>query len=117
MIQVVAVQALPFFLAALLAFQASAPAEPTPALLKTASAALEAGRNADAADAFQKILAIDKNLPAAYAGLGVALGRLGRYPESIAAFQKGIRLAPHDAALHYNLAVVYQALARYDEAV
>src|SRR6476660_3346022 len=103
----VAAQALVFLAAQLLGMQASAPAESASALLKTASAALEAGRNTEAAEEFEKILAINRNLPAAHVGLGVALARLNRYPESIAAFQEGIRLAPHNAALHYNLGVVY----------
>ena len=96
-LKAVVAQALPLLAASLLAMQAAAPAESASARMTSASAALATGRNAEAAEEFQKVLAIDRTLAAAYAGLGIALGRLGRYPEAVAAFQDGIRVAPHDA--------------------
>jgi tetratricopeptide (TPR) repeat protein len=92
--------------------------------LKAASAALQAGRNAEAAEEFKQILAIDKTLPAAYLGLGIALGRL----EPLFGVDRGIRgrdshRARHPA-LRYNLGVVYdkqhdetRAIEAFQEAI
>jgi hypothetical protein len=54
---------------------------------------------------------------AAWNGLGVASGKLGRYPNALEAFRRAVRVNPTHARSWYNLGVAYSKLARHRDAV
>jgi len=79
--------------------------------------AFEAGRYAEAAEAFRKAVAAEpENLPARV-NLGSALGQLADVDGAIDQFRKALDLDPDNRSALYNIGVLYAARSRHDEAV
>jgi choline-sulfatase len=62
--------------------------------VRAAFALVEQGRDEDAVRAFDRVLAQEPGLVDALTERAAALGRLGRYRESVASYEKAIRRAP-----------------------
>lgn len=80
--------------------------------LQRGQAAFNAGRFADAADAFRRAADADPASARARTNLGTALGQLGRIDEAIAAYREALALEPDNATAHFNLGTL---LERRDE--
>lgn len=73
-------------------------------------ASLAQRRYADAAEDFQRALALDPAHAGAAGNLGVALHRAGRVKEARAAFEDACRLSPDSAELRYGLGSLLDAI-------
>jgi tetratricopeptide (TPR) repeat protein len=78
--------------------------------------AFDAGRHADAADAFRKALAAEPASVAAHVNLGTALGLLKDVDGALHAFEKALTLDPDNRPALYNLAVLHAGRQRHDAA-
>jgi len=76
----------------------------------------EAGRNAKAEEAFQRALAADPALQAAWAGLAALAHSAGDSAAAVSDLSRALELGD-DAALRYNRAVAYQSLGRFADAL
>ncbi|HET9977081.1 MAG TPA: tetratricopeptide repeat protein [Burkholderiaceae bacterium] len=76
----------------------------------------EAGRYADAEDAFRRALALDPKLDRAWYGLGLVLIRLQRTDDAIAALKKNTELQPMSPYGWYQLARVRFERSEAEEA-
>ncbi len=70
-------------------------------------ARLQQRKNAPAAVALERAIAINSDDPSAWEYLGVALANDGRLDEAIAKLQEAVRLNVSSARMHYALAVLY----------
>jgi Tfp pilus assembly protein PilF len=83
------------------------------------------GRTADAAVALRSAVAIDPNIPEAWANLGNELGNDCQYDEAMDCYQKALKLRPDFADAHCNLGALLQktlptldaAIAAYEKAI
>jgi lipoprotein NlpI len=53
----------------------------------------------------------------AHQGLGIAYGKLGRWPEAIESYKQAIRIDPEHEDVHLNLGAAYSGLGRWPEAI
>jgi tetratricopeptide (TPR) repeat protein len=95
-------------------FQTAVEGEPDNAMYYSyLGSALEAERRGEeAADAFEKALEIDENMPNALNGLGIIHTRRGDYEKANELFKKAQELKPSDGIIQTNYAM---ALSRIDE--
>ncbi len=84
--------------------------------LATGAQAWQAGRAADAAQAFAAAARLLPRESQGHANLGVALRRQGHAAAALAAYRRALALGADDAALHSNLGNALRALGRLDEA-
>lgn len=75
--------------------------------LEAGRAALKADRTIDAIESFMLAKAFPKQMPAAYNGLAVAYGRIGRTDLSERYFLTAVALAPEEDRFRSNLALFY----------
>jgi hypothetical protein len=73
-------------------------------------------RNAEAAEHFDRALAIRPDTPEVLTNLGVALGALGRTEESLDSFRRALAVNGGAPDTHINIGVTHKALGRYDQA-
>lgn len=74
------------------------------------ASAIEAQQRGDfalAATNYQQIVKLQPEFFGAWANLGVALVRLGRFDEAIAAYHSALKLDPSNAPLRMNLALAF----------
>ncbi|MFN4071360.1 MAG: tetratricopeptide repeat protein, partial [Thermus caldifontis] len=86
------------------------------ASLERADGLFKAGEYAQAALAYEEVLAQDYGLFEAHLGLGVSLFRLGRLEEARFAFDQMVRVFPDRYEGHFNLGQVQLRLGRPKEA-
>ena len=79
--------------------------------------AFEAGRYAEAAEAFRKAVAAEPDSIPARVNLGSALGRLKEVDGALGQFREALELDPSNRAALYNLAVLYGSQGRHARAV
>ncbi|MEN2982163.1 MAG: tetratricopeptide repeat protein [Thermus sp.] len=84
--------------------------------LEQAEALLKAGNYAQAALAYEEVLARDYGRLEAHLSLGVALFRAGRLEEARFAFDQMVRVFPERYEGHFNLGQVYLRLGKPQEA-
>jgi tetratricopeptide (TPR) repeat protein len=90
---------------------------PTLAVLEEGLAALKAGRNADAAAIFRRLLDANPRMQDVWDAYSKALLRLGRFEESLAALKKGAEISPASAAYFFvGIANLSLGLGRPGEA-
>ncbi len=70
----------------------------------------------EAAKAFKKVIALDKNYGEAHYNLGVVLQKLKRLNEAEASYTRAISINPEDPKAHNNLGNTLQELGKLDEA-
>lgn len=85
------------------------------ALLTRAGEYLSGGQYAQAIESYQEVLSFDPRNAPARNGFGIALARLGRYPEAEGQFRNAIGTRAGFPEAHYNLAGVFQATGRFVE--
>jgi arylsulfatase A-like enzyme/Tfp pilus assembly protein PilF len=85
--------------------------------LKHAVALRDAGRDAEAVEAFRKVLAENPTFLDAWETLGFILVRMGRTAEGIAAIDKVLRMDPGRMTAHLALARVYALSGRLEKAI
>ena len=86
---------------------------------------LHQGQNEMAAEAFKKVIAIDKRVGVAdregliykYNRLGIALRRQKRFQEAITWYSEALNLAPENPGLHYNIGVACTYSGDYKRAI
>jgi Tfp pilus assembly protein PilF len=82
-------------------------------------------RTTDAIDALRSAVAIDANVPAAWANLGNELSNDHQYEEALDCYQRALKLQPDFADAHCNLGALLQktlptlepAIAEYEKAI
>jgi tetratricopeptide (TPR) repeat protein len=79
--------------------------------------AFEAGRSAEAAEAFRKAVAAEPDSVPARVNLGSALGQLGDVDGAIEEFRSALEREGDNRAALYNLGTLYASRGRLDEAV
>lgn len=77
----------------------------------------EQARDKEAAQALQRSLAFDPDLPDSHYNLGVVQQRLGRTEDAVASFARAAALDPSYAEAHNNLGNALQSLGRPEEAL
>ena len=77
---------------------------------------LRAGRLAEAAGAYQRVIALQPDVPAAYHNLGLALRQMGQSDDAVACYRRVVALRPFAPEGHNNLANALRDLGRLDEA-
>lgn len=85
--------------------------------LERAAAAHRAGQFADAAAAYESVLAREPNHPDALHLLGLAKHQSGDSDRGIELIQRAVELNPHAADFHANLAGIFSARGRLSDAV
>lgn len=86
------------------------------ALYMLGGTALQQGKNALAAECFDKAITAQPDSADYHINLGIALNAQGKRKDAVAAFQSGAALAPDDAGAHYNLGIALQGVGRLDGA-
>jgi predicted O-linked N-acetylglucosamine transferase (SPINDLY family) len=76
-----------------------------------------AGRLAEAAEVYRKILSLDPRLPRVHLTLGNLLQKMGRFDDAIASFQNAARLSPEDGGIFYNMGNALILSGRAQEAI
>ena len=74
--------------------------------------AMQAGKLADATQAFQFCVQVKPDLKECWFNLGVALGRQHDFTREASAYVEAVKLDPAYAKAHFNLAVAYDDLGR-----
>src|SRR5690349_17739321 len=85
-------------------------------LLKQAVEFHQAGKYAEAIDAYQRFLAANPSAAAVRSNLGAALAHEGRYSEAIREYTQALDADPTNATVRLNLALAYYKTARIAEA-
>jgi tetratricopeptide (TPR) repeat protein len=86
-------------------------------MIDTALSLDRAGRLSEAADAYQKLLALRPNLANCWYNLGVVERRLGRFDSALAAYQRALEWGvPQPEAAHLNRGVVFSDVLRQPDA-
>ena len=85
-------------------------------LKQQAHSAIANGEWEDAAQSYEKAIALAPKDVTLRVELGSVLTKTGRLADSIAAFQDALRIAPHDMRAELGLAQTYRAVPNYDEA-
>lgn len=76
-------------------------------MLAKAAALRQAGRYAEAADGYQRLLSLAPELPTAWYNLGFCLRRCGRFEQALAAYQRAIEGGLSEAEeVHLNRSVI-----------
>lgn len=70
-----------------------------------------------AVEAYRRALTINSEYVDAWNNLGIAYGRLQRYPEAISAYRQALKINPEHAGVWYNLGNTYRMLKRPIEAI
>lgn len=78
---------------------------------------MQAGKLADAAQAFQFCVQFKPDMKECWYNLGVAYGRQRDYAKEASAYQEAVRLDPNYSRAHFNLAVVLEDLGRQLDAL
>jgi predicted O-linked N-acetylglucosamine transferase (SPINDLY family) len=86
-------------------------------LLRSGVSLRALGRHAEAAEEFQKAVALDPRSAEAQHQLGNALKSLQRHTEAVASLRRAADLAPKNAVVWLNLGVSQLALAAREEAI
>jgi predicted O-linked N-acetylglucosamine transferase (SPINDLY family) len=76
----------------------------------------QAGRVAEAADGYRRVLALDPQRADVLFNLAVALRQQGRLDEAVATYRRTVAVKPDYADAHFNLGNVLMALGRAGEA-
>ena len=87
------------------------------ALQLIGSIAYQVARYDVAAEWIGRAIRLDRNNPAWFSNLGLALERLGKFQESLASHNKALELKPDYADAFNNRGTVLNALGRIDEAL
>jgi tetratricopeptide (TPR) repeat protein len=89
----------------------------TQALLRKAGELRAAGRFAEAADAYESVLAVHPDLPDSWYNLGFVRQRLGRFEAALAAYRQALdRGVAQPEEAHLNCGVIYADHLRRDDA-
>ena len=99
------------------AITASPHGQRTPLYAGRGEALLQMERHQDALEDFDKALADDAGMAAAWNNRGLALGGLGRHDDAVASFERAATLSPNAAEIHNNRGDVLRELRRFDEAL
>jgi len=86
-------------------------------LVARATAAMGAGRLAEAVAALERLVRVRPDFAAAHSDLGTLLGRLGRGEDAVAAFRRAVALDPGFARAWSNLGNILKDLGQGAEAV
>jgi tetratricopeptide (TPR) repeat protein len=78
---------------------------------------LDAGRNLEALELFDAILAEDESNSDAWILRGISLDNLGRYEDAIASYDRAISINPDDHEIWYNQGILLHKLGRYEESI
>lgn len=81
------------------------------------NALMQAGRFADAAAVYQRVLVLNPIAPRVHNNLAVALAEQGLLDRAVLAYREALRQDPSYAEAHYNLGNALHALGRHDEAI
>jgi tetratricopeptide (TPR) repeat protein len=87
------------------------------ALQLVGAIAYQTGRYDAAADWIGRAIEQNRNVPAWFSNLGLALERQGRFEDALASHNKALELRPDYAEVLNNRATVLKALGRIDEAL
>jgi superkiller protein 3 len=79
--------------------------------------AAESGFNELGIEYYQKAIAINPNLVAAYYNMGITYADLENYWEAIRCYQKAVAIDPNFAMAYYNMGNTYKNLKNYNEAI
>lgn len=74
------------------------------------------GRYEEATVEFQALLDENPDHPEAYHQMGLVLGFIGQFDESLFALERAAHLAPNSVLARNDLALTYTMLGRYEEA-
>lgn len=103
---------------------ASGPAAPDPKdkldileLSQTAEGYELEGRDAEARDAYARLLDLVPESPASYVNLALSQARLKKFDEAVATLRLGTERVPDSAVLHVRLGHTYLLLGRAEEAL
>ena len=77
----------------------------------------EAGRYAQSAEAYTRLVERDPRDASLRTSLAGALGALGRYPEAMKQLEMAIKLDPLDVEAYHNKAVIFERLGQREAAV
>jgi Flp pilus assembly protein TadD len=91
-------------------------ADELPGLFARALERQQAGRAADAAALYDRILALNPDLPEVHNNLGAALASLGRPAEAEATYRRAVTIKSDYAEAYSNLGNTLAVLRRFDEA-
>ena len=86
---------------------ANAQPDATEEILKQAIAQHQAGKIAEAIDAYEKYLAQRPESPLALANLGAAYARVGRYQEAIVQYRHALKIQPESPSTELNLGLAF----------
>ncbi|MGC8838446.1 MAG: tetratricopeptide repeat protein, partial [Anaerolineae bacterium] len=78
---------------------------------------LDLERWAEAAEAYERAVALDPGLPTDQSSLGMAYQHLERYDQAVAAYREALAILPCDANTHDLLGDLYWKLGRVDDAL
>jgi tetratricopeptide (TPR) repeat protein len=81
------------------------------------NAHMQSGRFAEAAAAYRRALAVNREAPRTNNNLAVALAEQGLFGSALAHYRESIRLEPDYAPAHFNFGNAYRELGKYAEAV
>ncbi|HET8708144.1 MAG TPA: tetratricopeptide repeat protein, partial [Pseudomonadales bacterium] len=87
------------------------------ALKGKANTLQEMGRDEEALDYVQRILALNKNDADAYLVWANALSHLGQVEPAIAKYQETLKIDPFSVAANINLGILYKKQCRLDDAI
>jgi tetratricopeptide (TPR) repeat protein len=73
-------------------------------------------REDEAIELYERVIAVCPNFADAYEGLGVILGRHGRYDEAIELMQRLLEVDPMSVMAHTNLSLYYNQQGRIEDA-
>lgn len=76
-----------------------------------------AGRNAEAAEIYRRVLAVHPGCADGWHLLGMAVAAMGGMEEGAAFVRRAIELSPREASFRANLGGIYLSLERVDEAI
>jgi Flp pilus assembly protein TadD len=82
-----------------------------------AGVAFREKRWADAAAAYERLVAASPDDPRLHTSLAAALGELARYDEALVHLERALALRPLNPEAHYNRAALYERQGRRDAAV
>ena len=77
----------------------------------------EVGKREKAVEVLYKSIQYDEPLEDTFNYLGVLLGQMKRYRESVQVFEKGIRVFNKSYQLHFNLGIVLEMSRRLEDSI
>jgi Flp pilus assembly protein TadD len=86
-------------------------------ILETALGHQQAGRMAQAVEAYRQLLKLNPNIPEVCNNLGIALASQRKFGEAIDAYRQALALRPRYFEVLNNLGATLQKLGRHDEAI